>query len=111
MNELAKISEKRARLIAQAEAERRALAEEIAGASAGGLTMADRAFRLGVWLRARPYLVAAAIATIIMVRPGGTLRWGTRALGLWRLARIALDVALPYLNRRSAAPEWPKSAR
>ncbi len=63
MSALAEILERRARLLAEAEAQRHALAEGIA-VCRSVLVVADRGIAWAGWLRARPYLVVAAAAAI-----------------------------------------------
>jgi len=108
MSALAEILEKRARLVADAEAQRRALSEGIAGCRRL-LSVADRAVALAHWLRARPYLVIAAAAAIAVMRPRMALGWGARLLTLWRAGRFLIEVIKPAAPRRALDADRPGS--
>src|SRR5258705_2702260 len=83
MSALAEILERRARLLAEAEAQRRALAQGIA-VCRSVLVVADRGIAWATWLRARPYVVVAAATAIAVLRPKLALGWSARLLTLWR---------------------------
>ena len=107
MSALPQILERRARLLAEAEAQRRALSEEIA-VCRNVLVVADRGIAWATWLRARPYLVVAAATAIAVLRPKFTLAWSARVLTLWRVGRLLYDVVKPALEDR-ARPSHPDS--
>lgn len=99
MSALSEILEKRARLVADAEAQRHALSEGFAGCRRL-LSVADRAIALARWLRARPYLVVAAAAAIAVMRPRIALGWSARLLTLWKVGRFVFDVIKPAAAHR-----------
>jgi len=107
MSALPQILERRARLLAEAEAQRRALSEGIA-VCRNVLVVADRGIAWATWLRARPYLVVAAATAIAMLRPKFALAWSARVLTLWRVGRLLYDVVKPALEDR-ARPSHPDS--
>lgn len=108
MSALSEILEKRARLVADAEAQRRALSEGIAGCRRL-LSVADRAIALARWLRARPYLVVAAAAAIAVMRPRIALGWSARLLTLWRVGRFVFNVIKPAAAHRALDTDRPGS--
>ena len=87
MSALPQILERRARLLAEAEVQRRALSEGIAVC--------------------RNVLVVAATA-IAVLRPKFALAWSARVLTLWRVGRLLYDVVKPALEDR-ARPSHPDS--
>jgi hypothetical protein len=103
MSALAEILERRARLLAEAEAQRRALAEGLA-VCRGVLVVADRGIAWASWLRARPYLVVAAAAAIAVLRPKLALAWSARLLTLWRVGRLLYDAVKPAPGERAGPP-------
>ncbi len=107
MSALPQILERRARLLAEAEAQRRALSEGIA-VCRNVLVVADRGIAWATWLRARPYLVVAAATAIAVLRPKFALAWSARVLTLWRVGRLLYDVVKPALEDR-ARPSHPDS--
>jgi hypothetical protein len=107
MSALPQILERRARLLAEAEAQRQALAEGIA-VCRNVLVVADRGIAWATWLRARPYLVVAAATAIAVLRPKFALAWSARVLTLWRVGRLLYDVVKPALEDR-ARPSHPDS--
>jgi len=78
MSVLAEIIERRARLVAEADAQRHALAEGFAGCRSV-LVVADRGIAWATWLRARPYLVVAFVTAIAVLRPRLALEWSAAA--------------------------------
>ncbi len=104
MGALAEILERRARLLAEAEAQRRALAEGLA-VCRGVLVVADRGIAWASWLRARPYLVVAAVAAIAVLRPKLALAWSARLLTLWRVGRLLLGAIKPAGGNRAKPAE------
>ncbi len=94
MSALAEILERRARLLAEAQAQRQALAEGI-DVCRSVLVVVDRGMAWATWLRARPYLVVAAAAAIAVLRPGLALQWSARLLTLWRVGRLLLGAVKP----------------
>ena len=99
MSALADILERRARLIAEAEAQRRALVEGI-GVCRSVLVVADRGIAWAGWLRARPYLVVAVATAIAVLRPKLALEWSARLLTLWRVGRLLYDAIKPAAGDR-----------
>lgn len=49
------------------------------------LTLADQVRGGMRWVRAHPGVVAAAVATLVVLRPRRALAWGLRAWSAWRL--------------------------
>ena len=107
MSALPQILERRARLLAEAEVQRRALSEGIA-VCRNVLVVADRGIAWATWLRARPYLVVAAATAIAVLRPKFALAWSARVLTLWRVGRLLYDAVKPALEDR-ARPSHPDS--
>lgn len=101
MSALAEILEKRARLAAEAEAQRTALVQGIAGCRRV-LVFADRGIAWATWLRARPYLVVAAAAALAVLRPKLALGWSARLLTLWRVGRLLYEVIKPATGDRAS---------
>jgi hypothetical protein len=101
MSRLAEIQEKRARLVREAAAQRRALAEGVLR-SRGVLTVVDRGLAWGGWLRARPYLAVAAAAALAVLRPKLTLGWSARLLTLWKLGRLLYGAVKPVASPRQS---------
>jgi hypothetical protein len=99
MSARAEILERRARLVAEAEAQRRELDEGIAECR-GVLVVVDRGIAWASWLRARPYLVVAAAAAIAVLRPKLALAWSARLLALWRVGRLLYAVIKPAADER-----------
>jgi YqjK-like protein len=100
MSALSEIRRRRARLVAKAEAQRRALGAGIAGCRRL-LSVADRAVALARWLRAKPYLAVAAAVAVAAVRPRIALGWSARLLTLWRVGRFVFDVIRPAAAHRT----------
>jgi hypothetical protein len=98
MSALAEILEKRAQLIAQAQAERQSLAKDIAGCRSA-IAVADRGIAVARWLRARPYVVAIAAAAFMALRPKRALGWGARALSWWRIGWFVFKALQPALQK------------
>ena len=94
MSALPQILERRARLLAEAEVQRRALSEGIA-VCRSVLVVVDRGMVWAAWLRARPYVVVAAATAIAVLRPKLALEWSARALTLWRVGRLLYDAVKP----------------
>ena len=103
MSALAEILERRARLVAEAQAQRHALAEGIA-VCRSVLVVVDRGMVWAAWLRARPYLVVAAVTAIAVLRPRLALEWSARVLTLWRVGRLLYDAVKPALGDRTSPP-------
>jgi len=106
MSALAQILERRARLLAEAQAQRNALARGIA-VCRSVLVVADRGIAWAGWLRARPYLVVAAAAAIAALRPRLALEWSARALTLWRVGRLVYEAVKPARGE-GAGPAGPQ---
>jgi YqjK-like protein len=90
MSALADIRRRRERLVAEADSQRKALAGQLA-ACGRVLTVVDRGITLARWLRARPYLVVAAVTAIAVLRPKLALAWSVRVVTLWRAGRFLWD--------------------
>ena len=104
MSALAEILEQRARLIAEAQAQRQALAEGI-DVCRSVFVVVDRGIAWATWLRARPYLVVAAAAAIAVLRPRLALAWSARLVTLWRAGRFLYEAVKPASRERAAAED------
>ena len=102
MSPLPQILERRARLLAEAQAQRHALADGIA-VCRSVLVVVDRGMVWAAWLRARPYLVVAAATAIAVLRPRLALEWSARALTLWRVGRLLVDAVKPARDERAGS--------
>jgi len=100
MSALAEILERRARLVAEAEAQRRELTADLAGCR-GVLVVVDRGIAWAGWLRTRPYVVVIAAAAIALLRPKLALGWSTRLLTLWQVGRFLYSVVKPAADERA----------
>ena len=100
MSALAEILQRRARLVAEAQAQRHALAEGIA-VCRSVLVVVDRGIAWGTWLRARPYLVVAAATAVAVLRPRLALQWSARLLTLWRVGSLVYDAVKPAPEGRA----------
>jgi len=99
MSALARILERRARLVAEADAQRSALAGELA-ACRRVLVVADRGIAWAAWLRARPYLVVALVTAIAVLKPRLAFAWSARVLTLWRAGLFLYQTIKPVLESR-----------
>ncbi|MGB5080801.1 MAG: YqjK family protein [Burkholderiales bacterium] len=97
MSALGDILNRRDRLLAEAEAQRRSLGESLA-VCRSVLTVADRGIAWAGWLRARPMLVVAAAATIAVLRPRLALVWSARLVTLWRVGSLLYEAVKPKLR-------------
>ena len=102
MSALAEILGRRARLLAEADAQRHALAQGIA-VCRSVLVVVDRGMVWAAWLRARPYLVVAAAAAIAVLRPRLALEWSARLITLWRVGRLLYDAVKTAPGDRGSA--------
>ena len=99
MSALADILERRARLVAEADAQRKSLGDDLE-VFRSVLVVADRGIAWASWLRARPYLVVALVTAIAVLKPKLALAWSARVLTLWRAARFLYDTVRPALDDR-----------
>ena len=99
MSALGDVLERRERLLGEAESQRRALVRDL-GACRSVLLVADRGIAWAGWLRARPYLVVAAVTAIAVLRPRLAIAWSARVLTLWRAGRFLYDAVKPALDDR-----------
>ena len=104
MSALEDILERRARLVAEAEAQRAGLAREIA-ACGSALTVVDRGIAWAGWLRARPYLVVAVVTAIVVLRPRLAFAWSARLLTLWRAGLFLYEAVKPAIADFKSARE------
>jgi len=102
MSALADILERRARLVAEADAQRSGLARELA-ACRTALTVVDRGIAWAGWLRARPYLVVAVVTAIAVLRPKLAFAWSARLLTLWRAGRFLYETVKPVVTDLKSA--------
>ena len=94
MSAVTHILERRARLVAEAEAQRRSLTQGLA-VCRSVFVVADRGIAWATWLRARPYLVVAFVTAIAVLRPRFALQWSARLLTLWRVGRLVYHAIKP----------------
>jgi hypothetical protein len=99
MSALDDILSRRARLIAEADAQRTALAGELR-ACGSVLKVADRGIAWAGWLRARPYLVVALVTAVAVLRPKLALAWSARLVTVYRAGRFLFDAIKPALESR-----------
>jgi hypothetical protein len=99
MSALEDIIERRARLIAEADSQRQTLARGLATCRRV-VVVADRGIAWAGWLRARPYLVVAAVTAIAVMQPKLALAWSARLITLWRAGRFLYDAVKPALDDR-----------
>ena len=99
MKQLEAIRERRARLVEETDAQRRVIREELA-ACRSVLSVADRGLAWAGWLRARPYLVVAAVTAIAVLRPKLAFAWSARVVTLWRAGRFLYEAVKPALESR-----------
>ncbi|HKW37178.1 MAG TPA: YqjK family protein [Burkholderiales bacterium] len=102
MSSLDELLERRARLVSEAGAQRKALAGELQ-ACRNVLKVADRGIAWAGWLRARPYLVVALVTAIAVLRPKLAFAWSARLLTVWRAGRFLYDSVKPALENRRAS--------
>jgi hypothetical protein len=77
--------ERRAYWVAQSQMQRDSVAEQVQKLVMPALGQMDR-LRLGLWwLRQRPWLIGAGVATAVVLRPSRAWRWLRRGWSLWRL--------------------------
>jgi hypothetical protein len=101
MSALQDILQRRTRLVAEAQAQREALAADLQ-ACHSFMVVVDRGFTLARWMRARPYLVVALVTAIAVLKPRFALAWSARVVTLWRAGRFLFEAIRPALeNRRS----------
>lgn len=108
MSALEDIRERRARLVAEAESQRKALAGHLA-ACGSVLTVVDRGITWARWLRARPYAVVALVAAIAVLKPKFALLWSARIVTLWRAGRFVYEAVKRFsgdsaATRRQTSP-------
>jgi YqjK-like protein len=98
MSALEDILQRRARLVAEAQVQRRAVAAELE-ACRSVVVVVDRGIALGRWLRSRPYLVVAAVVAIAVLKPKVALAWSARIATLWRAGRFLYDAVRPAITK------------
>jgi hypothetical protein len=101
MSALEDIRARRARLVAEADAQRKTLAGEVAACSSV-LKVADRGIAWAHFLRARPYLVVALVTAVAVLKPKLAFAWSARVLTLYRAGRFLYDAVKPALETRKA---------
>jgi hypothetical protein len=101
MNALEDILQRRASLVAEADAQRAGLVRDLA-ACGSVLTVVDRGIAWAGWLRARPYLVVALVTAIAVLRPKLAFAWSARLLTLWRAGLFLYEAVKPALAARES---------
>jgi len=99
MSALEDILQRRARLVVEADAQRKALAGELQVCSSV-LKVADRGIAWAGWLRARPYLVVALVTAVAVLRPKLAFAWSARVLAVYRAGRFLYEAVKPALESR-----------
>jgi hypothetical protein len=99
MSALDDILARRARLVAEADAQRTALAGDLQACSSV-LRVADRGIAWAGWLRARPYLVVALVTAVAVLRPKLAFAWSARLLTVYRAGRFLFEAIKPALEGR-----------
>jgi hypothetical protein len=99
VKQLEAIRERRAHLVNEADAQRRVIREDLA-ACRNVLSVADRGLAWASWLRARPYLVVAAVTAIAVLRPKLAFAWSARVVTLWRAGRFLYEAVKPAIDSR-----------
>jgi YqjK-like protein len=99
MSALDDLLRRRARLVAEADAQREGLSRELA-AVGSVLKVADRGIAWASWLRARPYLVVALVTAIAVLRPKLAFAWSARLVTVWRAGRFLYEAVKPALESR-----------
>lgn len=102
MSALAEILERRARLVAEAQSQRGKLAGDLE-ACHSVIVVVDRGIALARWLRARPYLVVAAVTAIAVLRPRFALAWSARIVTLWRAGQFLYEAVRPAITRSGSS--------
>jgi len=90
------IARRKERLAARAQAQRAAIAASF-GDLGRPIGVADHALEVVRFLRARPALIAAAVAALIVLRGRGLAGMATRAFSAWRLWRTISAMVGPLL--------------
>lgn len=85
-HKLTELAERRARLVAQAEAQRATLAQSMQPWRAP-LALADRGLAVLRYLKSHPALPIGAAALVAILRPRGAVRWMQRGWVLWGVLR------------------------
>jgi len=80
------LAQRRARLVAQAEAQRTTLAQSIAPWR-GPLALADRGLAALRYLRSHPVLPIGAAAMVVVLRPRRAVKWLRRGWVFWGVLR------------------------
>lgn len=83
---MARLAERRERLIAQAEAQRRALAQDMAPWRTA-LALADQGLNAMRFLRRHPVWLLGAVALIVALRPAKAGKWLRRGWIAWRVVQ------------------------
>ena len=96
MSALQEIRARRARLVAEAEHQRRQLAGALETCG-GVLKVADRGIAWAGWLKARPYLVVALVTAVAVLKPRLALAWSARVVTVWRAGRFLYEAVRPAL--------------
>ena len=102
MSALKEILERRARLVTEADSQRKRLAGDLE-ACRSVIVVVDRGIALARWLRARPYLVVAAATAIAVLKPRFALAWSARLITLWRAGRFLYEAVRPAISSREIA--------
>ena len=103
MSRLSDIVQKRERLTARAEEQRRAIGDALA-AYQRPLSLADRGVAWTRWARGHPVVIAVGLAALVAARPQLALRWAARGLALWRTGRFVLELIRTVAARRADQP-------
>jgi hypothetical protein len=84
---LTRLLERRAYWVAQSHHQRDMVIQQAQQSLIPTLARVDRVRDAVWWLRQRPWLVGAGVATAVALRPSRAWRWFRRGWSLWRLWR------------------------
>jgi len=91
------LRERRAHLAARADIQRAEILVMVERAEVATAWM-DRATAIARWLRGQPLLIAGAVALLVVLRPGRTVKWFATGISLWRSwksVRAVIDRLMP----------------
>jgi hypothetical protein len=84
-DKIQRLLERRAYWIAQSELQRDLVAQESQRLVVPTLQQVDKLRDAASWLRQRPWLLGAGLATAVVLRPRRAWRWLRRGWSVWRL--------------------------
>lgn len=104
---LIELHQRRGRLLERIAVQRDTLSRQVVPLE-HTLNVGDRVARMAdagkLFVQQHPVVVAAAVGTVVILRPGRTLRWARRALIAWRTWSALRAVVPAFLARRIDHP-------